>query len=148
MAHPLLKAAGLRATVQREQVLHILEHTASPMTAEEIHAAIGKGSVSGLSTTYRVLSQLTEHGILLKNEGGDCRAYFQLASSHQHTLHCTVCGRVVPIEGCPLAALEQRLCAETGYTITGHSLAFTGICPHCQTVDGAQAAPPFPPHKT
>lgn len=126
--------SGLRATQRRKAVLAVIERAKTPMTADEIHAEAAKTEKMGLSTTYRVLSQLTEHELLMKNEGGDGRCYYQLNTphSHRHTLHCTVCNAVVPIEGCPLAALEQKLREETGFTITGHSLTFTGICPACQ----------------
>ncbi len=104
------------------------------MTAEEIHAEAVKTEKIGFSTTYRVLAQLTEHQLLLKNDGCNGRAYYQLATapSHMHTLHCIRCGDVVSIDRCPLAALEARLSAETGYHITGHNLTFQGICPNCQ----------------
>ncbi len=129
-----LGESGLRATERRKAVLAVIEHAKTPMTADEIHAEAVKTEKMGLSTTYRVLSQLTAHALLMKNEGGDGRCYYQLNApqGHRHTLHCTVCGSVVPIEGCPLAALERQLQKETGFTITGHSLTFTGICPLCQ----------------
>lgn len=142
MASELLKAAGLRCTHRREVILQVLAQAGTPMTADEIHALAVKEDKMGLSTTYRVLAQLTECGLLLKNDGGDGRFYYQLNSpqSHKHTLHCTVCGDVVPIDGCPLGELEKRLCEETGYVITGHSLAFTGVCPRCRK-KGAPCAP-------
>lgn len=134
MPSELLRSAGLRCTHRREIILRVLEQAETPMTADEIHALAAKEDKMGLSTAYRVLSQLTDCGLLLKNDGGDGRFYYQLNSpqSHKHTLHCVVCGCVVPIAGCPLGALEERLCKETGYIIMGHSLAFTGICPNCR----------------
>lgn len=126
--------SGLRATERRKAVLAVIERAKKPMTADEIHEEAIKTEKMGLSTTYRVLSQLTAHSLLMKNDGGDGRCYYQLNTphNHRHTLHCTVCGSVVPIDGCPLAALERQLREETGFTITGHSLTFTGICPKCQ----------------
>lgn len=133
-----LGQSGLRATERRKAVLAVIERAKTPLTADEIHAEAIKTEKMGLSTTYRVLSQLTAHALLMKNEGGDGRCYYQLNTpqGHRHTLHCTACGAVVPIEGCPLAALENRLRAETGFLITGHSLTFTGLCPACQPRDG------------
>ena len=134
MASELLKSAGLRSTHRREVILQVLAQAEAPMTADEIHALAVEKDKMGLSTAYRVLAQLTECGLLLKNDGGDGRFYYQLNSpqTHKHTLHCTECGHVVPIAGCPLGDLEKRLSEETGYLITGHSLAFTGICPQCR----------------
>lgn len=125
---------GQRRSGRREAVLAVLEQSHEPLTADAIHLCACKTEKMGLSTTYRVLAQLTEHGILLKNDGIDGHAYYQLndGHSHKHTLHCARCGAVVPIDGCPLGELEQRLTETTGYRITGHSLTFTGICPDCQ----------------
>lgn len=134
MSTELLRSVGLRCTHRRKMILKILLEADAPMSAEEIHAHASKLDKIGFSTTYRVLAQLTQHGILLKNDGGNGRCYFQMASgnSHKHTLHCSICGDVVSISGCPLSKLEERLSSETGYKITGHSLTFIGICPKCQ----------------
>lgn len=138
-----LGKSGLRATQRRKAVLAVIESAKKPLTADEIHAEAVKTEKMGLSTTYRVLSQLTAHELLMKNEGGDGRCYYQLNTpqGHRHTLHCTDCGAVVPIEGCPLAALERELRAETGFLITGHSLTFTGVCPDCQKLRERQKEP-------
>lgn len=137
MTYELLQSSGLRCTHRRQLILDILSAAEKPMTAEEIHAQAAKHDKIGFSTTYRVLAQLTEHRLLLKNDGGDGRCYYQIASphSHKHTLHCTLCGDVVSISHCPLAELEARLSEETGYVITGHSLTFTGVCPRCRHSD-------------
>lgn len=142
MKSDLLHAAGLRSTHRREVILQVLSEAGIPMTAEEIYTKAVALDKMGLSTAYRVLAQLTDCGVLLKNEGGNGLSYYQLscAASHKHTLHCAVCGQVVSIGGCPLAELEHRLTDETGYTITGHSLTFTGVCPECKA-NGA-ACPP------
>ncbi|MBS5704169.1 MAG: transcriptional repressor [Butyricicoccus pullicaecorum] len=133
MSTDMLKQCGLRQTAGRKAVLDVLEKADTPLTAEQIHALACQESRMGLSTTYRVLSQLAGHGLVLKNDGVDGFCYYQIhAHTHRHTLHCTVCGAVVPIDECPLAALEERLSAQTGFTITGHSLSFTGICPKCK----------------
>ena len=133
MSSDMLKQCGLRQTAGRKAVLHVLENSAIPLTDEKIHELACQSGRMGLSTTYRILSQLTEHGIVLKNDGIDGFCYYQLNThSHRHTLHCSICGAVVPIDDCPLAALEERLSAETGFVITGHSLSFTGICPACR----------------
>ena len=134
MPQNVLKESGLRATNRREAILHVLEQANAPITADEIHALAVTREKMGLSTAYRVLAQLTEHGLFVKNDGGNGRFYYQIncPQHHMHTLHCSVCDEVVPIDGCPLATLEEEIAAQTGYQITGHSLAFTGICPKCQ----------------
>ena len=133
MSADMLKSYGLRPTAGRRSVLNVLKQADAPLTAEQIHQLACKTGRMGLSTTYRVLAQLTECGLILKNDGMDGFCYYQLNThSHRHILHCSVCGAVVPIRECPLAALEERLSAETGFVINGHSLSFTGVCPTCR----------------
>jgi Fe2+ or Zn2+ uptake regulation protein len=133
MAREVIPGCGLLMTHRREAVLKVLEHADAPLTAEEIHGEAALSDKMGLSTTYRVLSQLTAHGVLIRGDGVDGRFYYQLnrPAAHKHTLHCAVCNCVVPIDGCPLGPLVERLSEETGFVITGHSLSFTGICPNC-----------------
>lgn len=120
-------------TANRKAVLDVLRRQGQPMTAEQIHTQACQAGRLGLSTTYRVLAQLTEHGLVLKNEGRDGFCYYQLnVHTHRHTLHCASCGAVVFVQECPLESLERKLAAQTGFRITGHSLSFTGICPACQ----------------
>lgn len=140
MSTDMLQSCGLRSTASRKAVLEVLQSSGEPMTAETIHARACRTGRMGLSTTYRVLSQLTEHGLVLKNDGQDGFCYYQLNThTHCHTLHCSVCGAVVFMQECPLEVLEQQLAAQTGYIITSHSLSFTGICPKCQQKNGGDA---------
>ena len=44
---------------------------------------------------------------------------------------CNLCGKVIPVDTCPLSELEETLQQKTGFRITGHSLEFTGLCPEC-----------------
>lgn len=141
MSSQLLQSCGLRLTANRKAVLDVLQENGEPMTAEKIHMLACRSGRMGLSTTYRVLAQLTEHGLVLKNDGLDGFCYYQLNThAHRHTLHCSVCGAVVFMQECPLEALEAQLAAQTGYLITSHSLSFTGICPKCQQ-SGASTSP-------
>ncbi len=128
----ILKRAGLKSTRQRIGVLKLLKQAAKPLTAEELYDSAEDKTQINLSTVYRTLGTLTEKGVLLKTPGQDGKAYYQLNNSaHRHQLTCSVCHRVVLIESCPLEELGRRLSKTTGYTITGHSFEFIGICPSC-----------------
>jgi Fur family ferric uptake transcriptional regulator len=127
-----LKALDLKTTKKRMLIISILEKCHSPLTAEEIHEYTSKQIPMNLSTIYRTLSILTEKKVLLKNLSQDGKSYYQLNTNlHKHTLMCTLCNKIMPIEDCPLQDFEDQLSKSTNYTITGHSLEFTGICPTC-----------------
>jgi Fur family ferric uptake transcriptional regulator len=135
----LLKEADLKATKRREAVLALLERSHTPMTAEEIHQAVIAETSMSLSTTYRILAALSEKRLLLKNIRSDGKTYYQPNSNqHLHYLVCSCCSRIVPIDCCPLEALEEELAKKTGFLITGHSLEFTGLCPACAAAQKAK----------
>ncbi|HEY5587045.1 MAG TPA: Fur family transcriptional regulator [Ruminiclostridium sp.] len=132
MNENILKSTDLKTTKSRLAILLILEKSSVPMTAEDIYSIVVKDVHMSLSTTYRTLGTLSEKGILLKNLSRDGKTYYQINShQHKHQLVCTLCNDVVPIDGCPLTKLEENLTQQTGFTITGHSLEFFGICPKC-----------------
>jgi Fur family ferric uptake transcriptional regulator len=132
MNENILKSTDLKATKKRMAILMLLEKTKSPMTAEEIYKAAVNDINMNLSTTYRTLAILSEKGILLKNLSHDGKTYYQINNhQHKHQLVCNICNEVVPISTCPLTELEESLQEKTGFTITGHSLEFSGICPKC-----------------
>lgn len=132
MNHNILRESELKDTKRRRAVLNVLEHSEFPMAAENIYSIVIKNVPMSVSTTYRILSALSEKGLLLKNLSQDGKTYYQINNhQHKHYLTCTQCNKTVPIDGCPLDALEEELNKDTGYIITGHHLEFTGICPKC-----------------
>ncbi len=132
MNENIFKSAELKTTKRRLAILSTLEISKVPMTAEEIYCIVTKDVNMSLSTTYRTLGTLSEKGILLKNLSNDGKTYYQINNhQHKHQLVCTFCNKVIPIDDCPLTNLEENLTRQTGFTITGHSLEFSGVCPGC-----------------
>ncbi len=132
MKDNILKSTDFKKTKRRIAILTILDKSPVPMTAEEIYSNAINDVNMNLSTTYRALSTLSEKGILLKNLCQDGKTYYQINNhQHKHQLVCNICNKVVPIAACPLTKLESNLSEQTGFTITGHNLEFSGICPQC-----------------
>ena len=62
------------------------------------------------STVYRTLNTLTEKEILIRSVRQDGKAYYALAKKdHSHRLVCDLCGKVIPVDTCPLSELEETL---------------------------------------
>ncbi len=132
----VLKSSDLKTTKRRMAILAVLENSVVPLTAEEIFSHVINNVHMSLSTAYRTLGTLSEKGILLKNLSQDGKTYYQINSHHhKHQLVCTLCNETVPIDDCPLTNIEKNLINQTGFTITGHSLEFSGICPKCAKHD-------------
>ena len=136
MEQNILKNAALKSTKKRQVLLLLLQKQARPMTAEELHALAGPILPMNASTVYRTLNTLTEKKILIRSVRQDGKAYYSLAKKdHSHRLVCDLCGKVIPVDTCPLSELEETLQQKTGFRITGHSLEFTGLCPECSKKD-------------
>lgn len=136
MEADLLKSANMKSTKKRRLILSILEEKQGAMTADEIYDKTRHQLPMSASTIYRALNIMAENHLIVKNHCQDGKIYFQLnRHTHQHQLVCSICKEVVPIDECPLDELEKKLMDKTGYTITGHFLEFTGICPHCLSTE-------------
>ena len=132
MEQNILKKAELKTTKTRQMLLFLLQKHARPMTAEELHEMANNILPMNVSTVYRTLNTLTEKDILIRSVRQDGKAYYSLPKKdHYHRLVCDLCGKVIPIDTCPLSELEENLQTKTGFRITGHSLEFTGLCPEC-----------------
>jgi Fur family transcriptional regulator, ferric uptake regulator len=129
-----LAKAGLRQTIQREQVFDNLKERSTPVTVGDIHKELfGKQIHMDLSTVYRVLEALEKHGlarrIVIENENS---AYYEYTGcGHRHYLVCLGCKKIVSIEKCPVKAYEKDLSKKTDFIIEGHSLMLYGYCPEC-----------------
>ena len=118
-----------RFSQQRERIYEAvrtsMEHPSAQMVYDALRPEMPRLS---LGTVYRNLHQMAQEGRLRELEGPVAR-FDAVLETHTH-LRCACCGRVVdgmlPYD----AALDRAAMAE-GWTITGHSLTFTGICPAC-----------------
>ena len=86
------------------------------------------------ATVYRAVTLLTELGLLCRvqsRQGELC--YTAPPIGHSHPLICGICRRVVRFDGDgDLHELEERLTAETGFSIYGHHLEVYGVCGECR----------------
>ena len=128
----LLREKGLKATKGRLEVLKILKEAARPMSAAQVFQDLPKDACASLSTVYRVLNQLTEADILQASlQQDECTYYEYRNEEHRHYIVCSRCGKLAPIDDCPLDALDEHILRSTGYAITGHRFQLEGICPDC-----------------
>lgn len=130
-----LKKAGLKVTIPRLKILHILEKSKDHhLSAEDIYRlSLESGEDIGLATVYRVLTQFEEAGLIVRHnfEGGT--SVFELDSgTHHDHLVCVKCGRVEEFLDDVIEKRQEEIAKQAGYTITDHSLNIFGICEPCQ----------------
>ncbi len=128
------RAQGHKLTQPRRAILRTLLATPKPLSPAEIQERGQKlyGDL-GLVTVYRTLELMETMGVLRAVHVADgCHGYALATPGHTHHVVCERCHDVVEIVGCDLGHFLDRVAETTGYTITGHWLEISGICPACQ----------------
>jgi Fur family ferric uptake transcriptional regulator len=121
-----------RQTPQRRAILSAVSAAQSPLTAEQVYAAVGSAFPRlALTTVYRSLDAYVDAGLVRRSIYDDGIARYEIAAEHRHFLICTVCKKSVPLSVCPFEQLEEQLVQETGFQISGHKMEFFGLCPEC-----------------
>jgi Fur family ferric uptake transcriptional regulator len=134
-----LRAAGLKATVPRLSVLELFRsRVVKHGTAEDIYHRLQNENVSfGLATVYRVLMQLAQAGILVRNSFHADAAVFELDEGNHHDhLLCTRCGKVEEFTDLNIEKRQENIAKERGFKLTDHSLALYGKCAKCRQGKG------------
>ncbi len=130
----MLRERGLRATGTRMVVLSALHDRGAPMTHEEIMAEIDDG-FTDKATVWRILSDLSEEGILRRMDLGDRIWRYELldacrpvADDHGHFL-CENCGvvRCLP----PLQVTDARGKLPPALQGARIRMRLTGTCGAC-----------------
>ena len=130
-----LRESARKLTGPRRAILEVLEHEQHPQTIREIHGHLGPGRCD-LATIYRAMHLLERMSLVKRFDFGDGTARFELIHHHEdhhhHHLVCTGCSKVVELEECFPAELEEKIAAGNGFAGISHKLEFFGVCPECQ----------------
>jgi Fe2+ or Zn2+ uptake regulation protein len=134
----VLRQKGIPLTRQRAVIWEFFAGSDRAATISEATAALRSQSVAQ-ATVYRAVTLFTELGLLCRvqsRQGEIC--YTAPPIGHSHPLICGVCRRVLRFDGNgDLRELEERLAAETGFSIYGHHLEVYGVCAPCQSSEAA-----------
>jgi Fur family ferric uptake transcriptional regulator len=130
-----LRVAGLKVTAPRLSVLKLFRsRVIKHGTAIDVYHRLRKENVSfGLVTVYRVLLQLAQAGILVRNSFNADAAVFELdeGDHHDHLL-CTDCGKVEEFADLEIERRQEDIAKARGFKLADHSLALYGKCTKCR----------------
>lgn len=126
-----LKKAGLKVTLPRLKILHILQQPEHQhISAEDVYKIlIDQGEEIGLATVYRVLNQFDDAGILIRHhfEGG--KSVFEISQkAHHDHLVCLQCGKVIEFEDNIIEERQELIAKQNNLKLTHHSLYLYGEC--------------------
>lgn len=127
-----MKNEKLRITHQRDVILDELRRVKTHPTADELYEQVRRRLPRvSLATVYRNLEWLSEQGLAQKIEVGGRQKRFDGDISEHYHVRCQQCGRVADVEMDVLDDVQERIAACCGFTVTGHRLEFSGLCPAC-----------------
>jgi Fur family ferric uptake transcriptional regulator len=131
-AKTLEKETKFRMTRQRRVILKELRRLNNHPSADELYERVRVHLPRiSLGTVYRNLEILTDLGKIQTLElSGSMKRFDGVPQKHYH-IRCVNCGRVDDAPIAPLNQIEDELYGATVYTIIGHRLEFTGLCPSC-----------------
>ncbi|WP_187971907.1 Fur family transcriptional regulator [Aquibium microcysteis] len=123
-----LRRAGVRITRPRRTILEILSGTEDHPDAYEIfrRAAALDPSIS-LSTVYRTMKLLEEHGAIQRHAfaGGPSRFEHAGEEHHDHLIDVET-GDVIEFRSDKIEKLQDEIARELGYDILHHRLELYG----------------------
>lgn len=129
-----LKAAGLKSTPQRRDVIRVLAESDSHPGVEEIwvrlrkkHPKIGRATVYRNIRLLKSLGEIVEVGL----PGSGSRYDGRRPYPHPH-LVCLDCGKILDPEPAAFRILTEEIAAASGFEISGFRLDFFGTCPDCR----------------
>lgn len=130
-----LRSHGLKSTLPRLRVLELFQTSAERhLSADEVYRTLNSNSEDiGLTTIYRVLSQLEAAGLLTRTGFQPERAVYELNDGRHHDhLVCSECGHVEEFEESIIEKRQHEVAADRGFRLVEHALYIYGICRKCQ----------------
>jgi Fur family ferric uptake transcriptional regulator len=133
----LLKANGLKFTIQREVILEMLYNSDEHLTPEGLHHLIQQKHPelgTGIATVYRTLSLLEDSDMVTSlSFGAQGKKYELGAKDHHDHIICTSCGSITEFVDEEIEHRQREITEALGFVMQEHSMQIYGICKNCQT---------------
>lgn len=130
--YTVIKNTGHKLTPQRRQVLEIIHHTDTHLTAEDIISQV-QAKFPGInrSTVYRTLELLEELECVVKSRMDEKVVYHHAEDGHHHHLVCQVCGARIDCNEDLMSGPEKILLKQYGFQASLKHLIISGVCQAC-----------------
>ncbi len=121
-----LRKAGLKVTLPRVKILHILENATGQhhLSAEDVYKTLlDAGEDVGLATVYRVLTQFETAGLVTRHNFDGGHAVFELTQEEHHDhMVCLDSGEIIEFFDDTIERRQQEIAEEHGYELVDHAL--------------------------
>lgn len=125
----IFKEYSIVKTKSKKEILAVLIDSKVPLSAKNILTKLKKYNES---TVFRNLNQFNDLRIIQKIDMDSTESFYQtnFTDHHHHFAKCTECGDLIEMNKCNLDIYKKEL-KKKGFFITGHKIAFTGLCESC-----------------
>lgn len=124
----------MRNSNQRKIVLDVMNENYSHPTADEIYekARIQDSHISK-GTVYRNLNILWKQGLVKKVSVPNGSDHYDFTLKEHYHFWCKNCQKIfdAPDNICVKIENAVSTMVENGFSVNGHDLLFTGLCPDC-----------------
>ena len=129
-AKSALRAAGLRATGGRAEVLAVVLSARSPLAAREAIARLAKKGrqSAGTATVYRALAALTRAGLLRRIPASDEALYEPARDAAAPQLVCTRCGKMEEVRDPEVKRFNESVMKKRGVSADAGALLLYADC--------------------
>ncbi|MCP4446744.1 MAG: transcriptional repressor [Myxococcales bacterium] len=123
----------IRSTPQQRAILEYLQgsraHPAADMIYEHVRQDLPKVS---MGTIYRNLENLVRDGHITKLDMPGAQKRYDGDLRAHHHVRCDLCGTIADLFATEPTQLAKTAESETGFTIHGCQILFSGLCSSCQ----------------
>lgn len=129
-----LRTGGGRVTTGRRAVVRaLLTGPDHHVTAEDVARTVQADHPDvHLSTIYRTLDSLEEHGVVERVSLGSGAAIYHLTDHAHHHLLCTECGSVTEVPDDVLRGLARTVDQRYGFELPRRHVSLAGRCADCR----------------
>jgi Fur family peroxide stress response transcriptional regulator len=134
-----LRAAGLRLTPQRFEVVHEIAASDEHPDVEHVFRAVRAHMPTiSLDTVYRTLATLADLGLVGRVAATPGPVRYDANRAPHHHFVCTRCGLIRDIEDHALDGLPVPASAEALGHVESVEVQLLGVCGRCQRKETAQ----------
>ena len=127
-----LRAAGLRLTHQRIEILREIARTDEHPDVETIYDRVrARVPTVSLDTVYRTLALLERRGLITRVEMLSGPTRYDGNTVRHHHFVCTECGLVRDVRSQDPVELPSPACAQEVGTVRSIHVQFRGVCSKC-----------------
>ncbi len=125
--------ATARRTRNQERVFQCMKSLEREISAQDLFVELrDRGQSMGLATVYRALEALKLEGVIQVRTLASGESLYSTMKEDRHHITCLQCGESLPLDHCPVHALEQQLNDDHNFKVYYHTLEFYGLCDKCQ----------------